>query len=160
MVALEKKYQQPGQRIENDLQTNGTLLNDEWCAFLRKNKFLVGLSIDGPQELHDRYRVNKGGKPTFDKVFAAGQLLQKYRVPFNTLTVVNRINAKKPLDVYRFLSREFARGSCSSFPAWSPRYFTTPLRRNGIRLHCRYKDSSGRASGQSRLRCHGLVGRS
>ena len=61
VVALEKKYQRPGLHIENDLQTNGTLLNDEWYAFLRENKFLVGLSIDGPQELHDRYRVNKGG---------------------------------------------------------------------------------------------------
>src|ERR1039457_6835301 len=71
VVALEKKYQRPNQRIENDLQTNGTLLNDEWCAFLRENKFLVGLSIDGPQELHDRFRVDKGGQPTFAKGFAA-----------------------------------------------------------------------------------------
>ena len=85
VVALEKKYQRPGLHIENDLQTNGTLLNDEWYAFLRKNKFLVGLSIDGPQELHDRYRVNKGGEPTFDKVFAAGLQLQKHGIPFNTL---------------------------------------------------------------------------
>ena len=61
VVALEKKYQRPGLHIENDLQTNGTLLNDDWYSFLRDNKFLVGLSIDGPQELHDRYRVNKGG---------------------------------------------------------------------------------------------------
>jgi uncharacterized protein len=116
VVALEKKYQRPNQRIENDLQTNGTLLDDEWCAFLRDNKFLVGLSIDGPQELHDTYRVNKGGQPTFDKVFAAGQMLQKYKVPFNTLTVVNRVNAKKPLDVYRFLSREL-RPMAASTPA-------------------------------------------
>src|SRR5664279_3167372 len=71
VVALEKKYQRPGLNIENDLQTNGTLLNDEWYSFLRQNKFLVGLSIDGPQELHDRFRVNKGGQPTFEKVFTA-----------------------------------------------------------------------------------------
>jgi len=80
VVALEKKYQRPGLHIENDLQTNGTLLDDQWYSFLRQNKFLVGLSIDGPQELHDRFRVNKGGQPTFDKVFAAGQQLQKYGI--------------------------------------------------------------------------------
>ena len=65
------------------------------ARFCGRTSFLVGLSIDGPQELHDRFRVDKGGQPTFNKVFAAGQLLQKYRVPFNTLTVVNRVNAQK-----------------------------------------------------------------
>ena len=130
VVALEKKYQRPNQRIENDLQTNGTLLNDEWCAFLRENKFLVGLSIDGPQELHDRFRVDKGGQPTFNKVFAAGQLLQKYKVPFNTLTVVNRVNAKRPLDVYRFLSRELRPRELQFIPCVEPKVFknTAPQR--------------------------------
>ncbi len=123
VVALEKKYQRSGQYIENDLQTNGTLLNDEWHAFLRKNKFLVGLSIDGPQELHDRYRVNKGGAPTFDKVFAAGLQLQKHGIPFNTLTVVNRVNAKKPLDVYRFLSRELRPRQLQFIPCVEPTVF-------------------------------------
>ncbi len=123
VVALEKKYQRPGQQIENDLQTNGTLLNDEWYAFLRKNKFLVGLSIDGPQELHDRYRVNKGGKPTFDKVFSAGLQLQKHGIPFNTLTVVNRVNAKKPLDVYRFLTRELRPRQLQFIPCVEPKVF-------------------------------------
>src|SRR5271169_1574915 len=125
VVALEKKYQRPGLHIENDLQTNGTLLNDEWCSFLRENKFLVGLSIDGPQELHDKFRVNKGGQPTFDKVFAAGQMLQKYKVPFNTLTVVNRVNAKKPLDVYRFLSRELRPPQLQFIPCVEPKVFTS-----------------------------------
>ncbi len=120
-VALEKKYQRPNQRIENDLQTNGTLLNDEWCAFLRDNRFLVGLSIDGPQELHDRFRVDKGGQPTFNKVFAAGQLLQKYKVPFNTLTVVNGVNAKKPLNVYRFLCRELRPRQLQFIPCVEPK---------------------------------------
>ena len=124
VVALQKKYQRPGLHIENDLQTNGTLLNDEWCGFLRRNKFLVGLSIDGPQELHDRFRVNKGGQPTFDKVFAAGLLLQKYGVPFSTLTVVNRVNAKKPLDVYRFLSRELRPRQLQFIPCVEPKVFT------------------------------------
>ena len=123
VVALEKKYQRPGLHIENDLQTNGTLLNDEWYAFLRKNKFLVGLSIDGPQELHDTYRVNKGGEPTFDKVFAAGLQLQKHGIPFNTLTVVNRVNAKKPLDVYRFLSRELRPRQLQFIPCVEPKVF-------------------------------------
>jgi len=123
VVALEKKYQRPHQTIENDLQTNGVLLNDEWCTFLRDNRFLVGLSIDGPQELHDRFRVDKGGQPTFEKVFAAGQLLQKYKVPFNTLTVVNRVNAKKPLDVYRFLSRELRPRQLQFIPCVEPKVF-------------------------------------
>lgn len=106
VVALEKKYAKPFLRIENDLQTNGTLINEEWCAFLKENRFLVGLSIDGPREIHDKYRVTKGGKPTFDKVFNAVRLFQRHGVPFNTLTCVHRHNAKKPLDVYRFLRNE------------------------------------------------------
>ena len=71
VVELEQKYKKPSQRIENDLQTNGTLLNDEWGAFLTQHGFLVGLSLDGPAELHDAYRITKEGKPTFDKVSAA-----------------------------------------------------------------------------------------
>lgn len=106
VIAFEKKHAKPGQKIQNDLQTNGTLLNDEWCEFLKENRFLVGLSIDGPREIHDHYRVTKGGKPTFDKVFAAAKMLQRYDVPFNTLTCVNRFNGRKPLDVYRFLRQE------------------------------------------------------
>ncbi|MFO1433169.1 MAG: anaerobic sulfatase maturase [Candidatus Competibacteraceae bacterium] len=106
VVALEKKHAKPGQRIENDLQTNGVLLNADWARFLKENRFLVGLSIDGPRELHDRFRVTKGGAPTFDKVVAAAKLLKRFGVPFNTLTCVHRYNASRPLDVYRFLRRE------------------------------------------------------
>ena len=106
IVALEKKYAKTGQRIQNDLQTNGTLLTDEWCIFLKQNRFLVGLSIDGPKEIHDRYRVTTCGQPTFDKVFQAAKLLKRYGIPFNTLTCINRFNAKRPLDVYRFLRRD------------------------------------------------------
>lgn len=105
-VAVQQKYCKSGQRIENDLQTNGILLNDEWAEFLRQHRFLVGLSIDGPCELHDRYRINKGGAPTFDKVMAAANLLRSKGVRFNTLTCVHRFNAERPLDVYRFLRRE------------------------------------------------------
>ena len=94
VVALQARYKQPGQRIENDLQTNGTLLDEEWAAFLKQHKFLVGLSCDGPKAVHDRYRVTKDGKPTHDKAMAAARLLKQYDVPFNALCVVNRENAK------------------------------------------------------------------
>jgi uncharacterized protein len=106
VVELEEKYAKPGQLIRNDLQTNGTLIDENWCQFLKENQWLVGLSIDGPRELHDAFRVSKNGKPTFDQVFEAAMLLKRFDVPFNTLTCVNRLNAKHPLDVYRFLRRE------------------------------------------------------
>ena len=106
VVSLQAKYAKPSQKIENDLQTNGTLITEEWCEFLKEHRFLVGLSIDGPRELHDKYRIAKDGKPMFDQVFKTAGLFRRYGVSFNTLTCVNRINAKKPLDVYRFLRRE------------------------------------------------------
>lgn len=106
VVALEAKYKKPFQVIQNDLQTNGTLLDAEWAAFLKEHRFVLGLSCDGPEELHDRYRVTKGGQPTHDKVMAAARLLKKHGVPFNGLCVVNRESARRPLDVYRFLTRE------------------------------------------------------
>ncbi|AHK21859.1 radical SAM protein [Yersinia similis] len=90
-------------KIHNALQTNGILLDDAWCLFLRENHFLVGVSIDGPKELHDRYRVTRSGKGSFDKVMAGIEQLKKYQVEFNTLTVINRINVKYPLEVYRTL---------------------------------------------------------
>lgn len=105
-VALQRRHARPGLRVENDLQTNGTLLDDEWCSFLKEHRFLVGLSIDGPRELHDRHRTDKGGHPTFDRVFGAALLLQKHGVAFNTLTCVHRHNARRPIDVYRFLRDE------------------------------------------------------
>ena len=106
VVALEAKYKKPFQRIENDLQTNGTLLDEDWARFLKEHNFLVGLSCDGPKHLHDRYRVTKGGGPTHDKVMAAARLLKKHRVPYNALCVVNRENVKYARDVYRHLTRE------------------------------------------------------
>jgi uncharacterized protein len=106
VVAIEKKYCPPGKLVENDLQTNGVLLDDEWCRFLRKNYFLVGLSIDGPKDLHDKHRLDNAGGGSFDRVFKAAQLLKTHGVQFNTLTTVNRDNAKKPLEVYRFLRDE------------------------------------------------------
>lgn len=90
-------------RIFNALQTNGILLNNEWCAFLKEHEFLVGISIDGPQELHDRYRRSNSGNGTFAKVIAAIERLKSYQVEFNTLTVINNINVHYPLEVYHFL---------------------------------------------------------
>lgn len=102
VVALQQKYAD-GKRITNALQTNGTLLNDAWCSFLAEHHFLIGVSIDGPRELHDRYRVGRRNEPTFDLVLRGLNLLKTHRVEFNTLTVVNRVNSKHPLEVYSFL---------------------------------------------------------
>lgn len=106
VVDLEKKYARPNQIVQNDLQTNGTLLDLGWCRFLKENRFLVGLSIDGPRDIHDQYRFAKNGEPTFDKVLNAARLLKQHDIPFNTLTCINRHNARRPLDIYRFLRRE------------------------------------------------------
>ena len=105
-VAYARQYQKPGTRIEHTIQTNGTLLDDEWCRFFKEHEFLVGISIDGPRELHDAYRVDKGGKPTFHRVMQAARLLRQHDVQFNTLTTVHAANADHPLDVYRFLRDE------------------------------------------------------
>jgi len=123
VVELEQKYKKPGQRVENDLQTNGTLLDDKWGLFLKKHGFLVGLSIDGPLELHDRFRIAKDGKPTFDKVFAAAQMLHRHRVPFNVLCVINQVNSKRPLDVYRFLKNEIRPRQMQFIPCVEPKVF-------------------------------------
>ncbi|MEW5842595.1 MAG: anaerobic sulfatase-maturation protein [Bacteroidota bacterium] len=102
VVELQKKYAS-GKRINNAFQTNGILLNDEWCEFFSENSFLIGLSIDGPRELHDKYRVDKGGNPTFNKVMRGIEFLKKHKVEFNTLTVVQKNNSYHPLEVYNFL---------------------------------------------------------
>jgi len=124
-VALQRKYAKPGQRIENDLQTNGTLLDEDWARFLKEHRFLVGLSIDGPRDVHDRYRITKRGEPTFDAVVAAAKTLRRFGVPFNTLTCVNRFNASRPLDVYRFLRRELGSTYLQFIPIVEPKGFET-----------------------------------
>src|SRR5262249_15597799 len=96
----------PGMSFENTLQTNGTLLDDEWCAFLHEHGFLIGISIDGPRELHDVYRVDKRGRPTFDAVMRGLRLLQQHHVKYDVLCTIHRKNAEQPLDVYRFLRAE------------------------------------------------------
>jgi len=125
VVALQAKHARPGQRIENDLQTNGMLLDAEWAQFLKEHRFLVGLSVDGPRELHDRFRITKQGAPTFDGVMAAVELLRQYDVPFNTLTSVHRFNATHPLDVYRFLRREIGSTYMQFIPIVQARGFET-----------------------------------
>ncbi|MBN1429129.1 MAG: anaerobic sulfatase maturase [Anaerolineae bacterium] len=93
------------QQISNSLQTNGTLINEEWCRFLAKHNFLVGLSVDGPAELHDHFRKDTAGKPTFHKVERTIRLLKRYRVEFNVLTTVNDTNSREPQKLYDFYKR-------------------------------------------------------
>lgn len=100
-VALQKKYA-AGHRISNTIQTNGTLLTDEWCAFFKENNFLVGVSIDGPKEFHDEYRRTAMGRPSWDKVMVGVNLLNKHGVDWNAMAVVNDYNADYPLEFYRF----------------------------------------------------------
>jgi len=105
-IAYQEKYRRPGMTFENTLQTNGTLFKDEWCEFFKANNYLIGLSLDGPRELHDANRVDKVGRPTFDRVMKGLRLLQKHGVEYNILTTVNRVNSQYPLEVYRFLRDE------------------------------------------------------
>lgn len=125
VVALQKKYQPKYQRIENDLQTNGVLLNDKWAAFLKKHRFLVGISVDGPREMHDRFRVTRSGNPTFDKVMAGIDALKRHGVPFNALAVINRVNARFPREVYGFLTRELGATYIQFTPCVEARDFKT-----------------------------------
>ena len=105
-VELASHMTAPGQRIVYTIQTNGTLLDDAWGAFFAEHSFLVGLSIDGPREVHDTYRVDKGGKPTFDRVMEGLAVLQRHDVAWNALTTVHAANERLGGDVYRFLRDE------------------------------------------------------
>ena len=105
-LELEQLYRQPGQHILNTIQTNATLITDEWAAFFRDNGFLVGVSIDGPRAMHDAYRVDKGGKPTFDRVMAGLDVLRRHGVEWNALTTVNAANGDHGREVYCFLRDE------------------------------------------------------
>lgn len=100
-MELQRKYA-GGRRIDNCIQTNGTMLTDEWCRFFRENNWLVGVSIDGPQEFHDEYRKNRAGAPSFHKVMKGIELLNKHGVEWNAMAVVNDFNADYPLDFYHF----------------------------------------------------------
>lgn len=105
-IHFQKKYHKPGMRIHNSIQTNGTMLDDDWGQFFKQNDFLIGLSLDGPREMHDAYRMDKGGNPTFDRVMNGISILKKHKVEFNILTCVSSANARHPLEVYHFLRDE------------------------------------------------------
>jgi len=105
IVTLQRKHQPAGRRIVNGIQTNGTLLDEDWCRFLAAEHFAVGLSLDGPQEMHDRYRVTKDGRPTFEQTVRGYRLLQKHAVSCEILCVVSACNVLHPIEVYRFFKQ-------------------------------------------------------
>ncbi len=123
-IDIQRKYA-GAMRVDNDLQTNGTLLDESWCRFLKEHNFRVGLSIDGPKDLHDRFRVSKGGEPTFDQVYRAVRLLQEHDVPFNALTVISSANARHPDEVYDFLVEDLGCPRLQWLPCVEPKDFCT-----------------------------------
>jgi uncharacterized protein len=135
-IELVAKYSRPGQRVEHTIQTNGTRLDDEWCAFFKQHNFLVGLSVDGPRALHDTYRVDKGGAGTFEQVMRGWRLLKQHGVEVNILCTVHAGNVEHAVEVYRFFRDELdarfmqfipivERGDANLIPlaniGWSPR---------------------------------------
>ncbi len=105
-IEYAHRYLPDGKRLQLTMQTNGTLLDDEWCTFLAEHDFLVGLSMDGTPELHYTYRVDKKGRPTSERVLAGANLLQSHEVDFNVLCTVHAANADHPLDVHRYFRDE------------------------------------------------------
>jgi uncharacterized protein len=101
-VELVERFKRPQQRVQYTIQTNGTLLDEAWCAFFKRHSFLVGLSIDGPREMHDAYRVHHGGKGSSDQVMRGWEVLAKHGVDVNILCTLHAANADHPLEVYRF----------------------------------------------------------
>lgn len=101
-MRLVERHKRAGQQVEHTIQTNGTRLDAEWCKFFKRHAFLVGLSVDGPREMHDAYRVDKGGKGTFDQVMRGWQYLTQHKVDFNILCTVHAANVHSPREVYRF----------------------------------------------------------
>ncbi|MEW5802016.1 MAG: anaerobic sulfatase maturase [bacterium] len=105
-VDMAERYKQPGQTILHTIQTNGTRIDDAWASFFKKHNFLVGVSVDGPRDLHDTYRVDKSGAGSFDRVIAGLKYLRMHGVDFNILCTVNAANQDYPLEVYRFFRDE------------------------------------------------------
>src|SRR5688572_6742176 len=105
-IAHVTKHQRPGTRVAHTLETNGVDLDDEWCEFFLKHNFIVSVTLDGPQTMHDAYRVDRDGQPTFERVMHTIRLLQKHDVDFSIFTTVHDANADHPLEVYRFLRDE------------------------------------------------------
>ena len=131
---VEKKYAKPGMQIENTFQTNGVLLDEEWCRFFHENNFLIGLSVDGPRHLHDAYRYDKGGAGTFDKVVRAARLMQEHKVEFNVLCTVNSVNSVQPIGSLPLFPRR-ARRALS--PVHSDRRAREQHRASGRHAHHR-----------------------
>ena len=115
VVDLQTKYA-GSKKIENNIQTNGLLIDNDWCAFFKKNRFRIGLSIDGPEHLHNAFRMAQNGEPSFNQVCRAADLLRRYGVTFNTLTVVHAANSQYADEVYRFLTQDIG----SRFVQWLP----------------------------------------
>lgn len=130
VVRLQKKYAN-GKHIENAFQTNGTFIDDAWCEFFNEHNFLVGLSIDGPENLHNAYRTDALGKPSWKKVMEGIRLLHKYKVEFNTLTTVNHITGDHPIAIYRFL-KEIGSGFIQFLPV--AEIISENRNKNGLRL--------------------------
>jgi uncharacterized protein len=105
-IQFQEQYRKPGMTFENTMQTNGTLLDDEWCQFFKENNYLIGLSLDGPRQFHDAHRVDKGNQGTFEKVMRGLRLLQKHQVEYNILVTVNRVTGDHPREIYSFLRDE------------------------------------------------------
>ena len=120
VLELERAYARPTVRIHNSIQTNGTLLDDRWGRFLAKNHFLVGISIDGPQDLHDAYRSDKGGVGSHSRVLRGLQVLKAHGVEFNVLTTVHSANVTAPLRVYRYLRDEVGAAFLQFIPIVEP----------------------------------------
>ncbi len=131
-VELVEKHRRPGQIVQQTFQTNGILLDDEWCAFFKKHDFLVGLSVDGPRALHDAYRLDRRGQGTFDRVMEGWRHLRAHDVAFNVLCTVNAANQEHGRKVYRFFRDELSgpSGSSSSPSSSAPprRPSTSPTR--------------------------------
>ena len=106
-VEMQKKYRGPGQTITNAFQTNATLIDGKWASFFRENQFLIGVSIDGPKEIHDHYRIDHRGKGSFDRVMKGVENLKQYNVDHNALFSITDISAKDPLSIYDFLKGHF-----------------------------------------------------
>ena len=119
-VDLQRRHAPPGVRVLNTLQTNGVSLDDEWCAFFAEHDFLIGISIDGPERLHDAYRVDKGGKPTHARVIRGLERLREHGVEHNILTTVHAANQDHPLEVYRYLRDELEAGYMQFIPIVEP----------------------------------------
>lgn len=119
-VELQEAHRRPGMRVLNAIQTNGTLLDDDWCRFFAEHQFLVGISLDGPALYHDAYRVDAAGKPTFDRVMAGIELLKKHQVQYNILACVNSLTARHPAEIYHFFRDEVAAQYIQFIPIVEP----------------------------------------